>query len=203
MGFYVIDNLEQGSREWLDWRKGVIGASDAPTIMGENPWAKPSRLLEEKLGVHKEFHGNAATREGHRLEEIARKEIEQKFGETLRPTIVQDAEHPFLAASLDAINSKYSNLYEIKCGVKAYEIARSTRTTPKYYVAQLQHMMMITGIECVVFAAYRPSMPLVTFEVSRDDKYIKHMRSTEIKFVRDLLKSGHSIQSTFKGKLML
>ena len=35
MSFYLIDDLEQGSSEWHDWRKGVIGASDAPKIMGE------------------------------------------------------------------------------------------------------------------------------------------------------------------------
>ena len=72
MSFYLIDDLEQGSAEWLDWRRGVIGASDAATIMGENPWASARRLLEEKLGLHQSFGGNAATREGHRLEEFAR-----------------------------------------------------------------------------------------------------------------------------------
>ena len=72
MSFYLIDDLEQGSTEWLDWRRGVIGASDAATIMGENPWASSRRLLEEKLGLHQSFGGNAATREGHRLEEFAR-----------------------------------------------------------------------------------------------------------------------------------
>ena len=75
MSFYLIDDLEQGSTEWLNWRRGVIGASDAATIMGENPWASSRRLLEEKLGLHRSFSGNAATREGHRLEEFARESL--------------------------------------------------------------------------------------------------------------------------------
>ena len=50
MSFYLIDDLEQGSREWHAWRKGVIGASDAPKIMGENPWGSRASLLDEKLG---------------------------------------------------------------------------------------------------------------------------------------------------------
>jgi len=65
MSFYLIDDLEQGSSEWHAWRKGVIGASDAPKIMGENPWGSRSSLLDEKLGLAREFQGNAKTREGN------------------------------------------------------------------------------------------------------------------------------------------
>ena len=68
MSFYLIDDLEQGSSEWRAWRKGVIGASDAPKIMGENPWGSRSSLLDEKLGLVREFQGNAKTREGNSLE---------------------------------------------------------------------------------------------------------------------------------------
>ena len=38
MTFRKITHLKQGTSKWRNWRKGVIGASDAPTIMGENPW---------------------------------------------------------------------------------------------------------------------------------------------------------------------
>ena len=96
--FYLIADMEQGTDSWRAWRRGVIGASDAPTIMGENPWASPRRLMEEKLGLHREFTGNAATREGHRLEEFARKELSTKHSRKLRPIIIQDSEEAFLAA---------------------------------------------------------------------------------------------------------
>jgi predicted phage-related endonuclease len=35
MRFNLIDDQEQGSREWHSWRKGAIGASDASKIMGK------------------------------------------------------------------------------------------------------------------------------------------------------------------------
>src|SRR5581483_972237 len=35
---YTIVDLRQGTQEWLGWRNQGIGASDAPIIMGENPW---------------------------------------------------------------------------------------------------------------------------------------------------------------------
>jgi len=199
MTFYRIDDLEQGSRQWRAWRRGVVGASDAPTIMGENPWSSRSRLLEEKLGIHKEFEGNAATREGHQLEIPARKVLEQHFNQKLKPTVVQDANDPFLAASLDAIDDTENHIYEIKCGVKTYEKTRSEKEVPGHYFAQLQHILMVTQLEKIVFAAYRPGEKTLILKVNRDERYIKRLRAAEVEFVNELQKKGHSIQYEFKG----
>ena len=79
MSFYLIDDLEQGTDEWRAWRKGVIGASDAPKIMGENPWGSRESLMNEKLGFISEFKGNSKTREGNNLEGDARNSLAKKF----------------------------------------------------------------------------------------------------------------------------
>ena len=199
VSFYLIDHIEQGTSEWLAWRKGVIGASDAPTIMGENPWASPTRLLEEKLGLHREFGGNAVTREGHELEIYARRELAKKSTGALRPTIVQDSSDPFLAASLDGIDATNAHIFEIKCGAKAYELARRARTVPSYYFAQLQHMLMVTQLDVVCYAAYRPHEPLITFDVFRDESYIKGLRKKEMQFIDVLGGRGHKVQKEFYG----
>ena len=199
LSFYLIDDLEQGSSDWLNWRRGVIGASDAATIMGENPWATSKRLLEEKLGLHRAFSGNAATREGHRLEEFARESLEKKYRHKIAPTVVQDSKDPFYAASLDGIDSSKTRIYEIKCGLKSYEKTRATGAVPSYYVAQLQHMMMVTELDSLVFAAYRPDERLISFEVKRDERYIKRLRKEELSFIKELKKRGHKIQYEFRG----
>lgn len=199
MSFYLIDDLEQGSSEWLLWRQGVIGASDAATIMGENPWASSARLMEEKLGMRKPFSGNAATREGHLLENFARKELTKKFKKKLRPSIVQDASHPFLAASLDALDSNNSLIYEIKCGAKAYEKISLSGKIPNYYIAQLQHMLMVTEMDYLIYAAYRPNQRLITQQVDRNEAYISRLRKQELTFMRDLKKRGHKAQNKFVG----
>ena len=202
MSFYLIDDLEQGSTEWLDWRKGVIGASDAATIMGENPWASSRRLLEEKLGRHRAFSGNAATREGHRLEEFARDLLIKRYRHKIMPTVVQDSKDPFLAASLDAICSDYENIFEIKAGVKAYEYTKETREVPEYYKAQLQHMLMVTEMSSLIYAVYRPDKPLLTLEVFRNDSYIRKLRKNEKEFIQELADRGHNIQNQFVGSLV-
>jgi putative phage-type endonuclease len=199
MSFYVVEDLEQGTSEWLSWRQGVIGASDAPTIMGENPWASSTGLLEEKLGLRRTFAGNAATREGHYLEDFARQELCKKYKKILRPSVIQDANHPFLAASLDAIDSTNSFIFEIKSGAKAYERTKNTHSVPGDYVGQLQHMLMVTEQESLVYAVYRPDEPLITIEVFRDESYITRLRETELQFIKDLASRGHVAQVEFVG----
>jgi len=202
VSFYLIDDLEQGSREWHDWRKGVIGASDAPKIMGENPWGSRSSLLDEKLGLVREFQGNAKTREGNSFEGDARKSLESKYKMKLKPTIVQDSKEPFLAASLDAICSYHENLFEIKAGVKAYEHTKMTKRVPDYYIGQLQHMLMVTELESLTYAVYRPDKPLLTLKINRDDSYIKRLRKKEKEFIQELVNRGHDMQNQFVGRLV-
>ena len=199
MSFYLIDDIEQGTTKWLKWRNGVIGASEAAIIMGENRWASRNRLIDEKRGLIKPFSGNAATREGHILEEYARLALQKKYKEKLNAVIVQDMYEPFLAASLDAMNLNRDKIYEIKCGVRTYEKVEKTGEVPSYYVAQVQHMLMVTQMESMIFAAYRPHEPLITVEVFRNEGYIRDLRRKEKEFIKELEKYGHKIQNEFRG----
>jgi putative phage-type endonuclease len=202
MSFYLVQNLEQGTSEWHAWRKGVIGASDAPKIMGENPWGSRASLMDEKLGLAREFEGNARTREGNSLEGFARNSLASQFGLQLNPAIVQDSQDPFLAASLDAICDDHENLFEIKAGEKAYNHTRLTKTVPTYYVGQLQHMLMVTELDSLIYAVYRPSKPLITLKVYRNESYIKRLRRAEKEFAQELVDRGHNFQDQFVGKFV-
>lgn len=197
--FYLVDDIEQGTSKWLAWRRGVIGASEAAIIMGENRWKGRQQLIDEKRGIIQPFSGNEFTRDGQRLEGPARVALEKKYRESLFPTIVQDATEPYLAASLDAINSYKSKVYEIKCGPRTYESVEARKRVPSHYVAQVQHMLMITQMESLIFAVYQPSRPLLTVEVFRDDSYIKELRRKEKIFIKELESHGHKIQYEFRG----
>ena len=198
--YFELPNLEQGSDEWRRWRKGVIGASEAPTIMNENRWQSAQFLLDEKLGLKPEFTGNAATREGNRLEEVARRELAKMYRIQLEPTVIQDGEVPYFAASLDAIDKQHRQVFEIKCGAKAYEIVATKKEVPSYYFGQLQHILMITQLDKIVYAAYRPYSQLITIEIGRNDSYISRLRDAEEKFAETLRKKGHKLQAEFKGR---
>lgn len=197
--YYELPNLEQGSAEWRKWRKGVIGASDAPSIMNENRFQSAQYLRDEKLGLKAEFTGNAATREGHLLEEDARKLLIKHFKIELSPTVIQDGQVPYFAASLDAIDQTHSKVFEIKCGAKAYEMVLSKRQVPSYYYGQLQHILMVSQLDKIVYAGYRPYKQLLILEIARDDSYISRLRRAEEDFAQSLRIKGHKLQNTFTG----
>ena len=202
MGFYVIKALEQGSAEWLKWRRGVIGASDAPTIMGENPWGSASYLMKDKLGLNPPFHGNAATRDGQYHESFARKALMKESKFKLLPLVVQDEKIPHIAASLDAISEDYQHLFEIKCGKKAYQYVADNKIVPRYYYGQLQHMLMVLDLPVVYLSMYRPDQKMLTLQVPFDSQYIKNLKDREKDFAKALEARGHKMQKTFKGNLV-
>ena len=195
----MVDDIEQGTEEWLEWRRGVIGASEAAIIMGDNRRKGRQQLLDEKRGLVEPFRGNDVTREGNLNEPHARAALAKKYKQKLTPTIVQDFHEPFLAASLDAINRSKDRIYEIKCGARTYETVEISRKVPSYYVAQVQHMLMVTQMESLIFAAYRPQRQLITFEVFRNDTYIRELRRKEKDFIKELQRHGHKIKSEFRG----
>jgi hypothetical protein len=83
--------------------------------------------------------------------------------------------------------------------LKSYEKTRDTRAVPAYYVAQLQHMMMVTQLDSLIFAAYRPDEKLISFEVERDERYIKRLRKEELSFIQELKSHNHDLQCEFRG----
>ena len=202
MGFYAIEALEQGSAEWLNWRRGVIGASDAPTIMGENPWGSAGYLMKDKMGLNPPFHGNAATRDGQYHEPFARKALIKEAKFNLVPLVVQDDKVPHIAASLDAISEDFQHLFEIKCGVKSYEYVAENKKVPKYYYGQLQHMLMVLDLPVIYLSMYRPDQKMLTLQVPFDTQYIKTLKEKEKDFARALMAKGHKMQKSFKGSLV-
>ncbi len=196
--FITIDNLAQGTPDWHDWRKTVIGASDAPSIMGENPWKSKNALIEEKLGSKSAFSGNYATRRGTQLEPEARNVYQQSKNKRVTPAILQCRLRPWQAASVDGINLEQRYVVEIKCGVKSYEYTEKTGEVPVYYKAQLQHILSITGFESIDYFSYLPGKEPIYILVRRDDEYINSLITREKEFVLELSARGHVFRSTLK-----
>ena len=178
---YTIINLEQGTAAWLDWRSQGIGASDAPAIMGENPWKTPTQLLQEKCSVS-QSGWTAAMQRGTELEPEARRRYEQTVGVNVSPACLQSTQHAWLRASVDGIAPDGSRVVEIKCGDKVYQKTASSRQVPGYYYGQLQHILAVTGLGGIDFWCYLPSRPEVHVHVPRDDGYISRLLETEQKF---------------------
>ncbi len=170
---YKEIKLEQGTTEWKKWRKGGFGASDIPTLMGENPWKSISKLLEEKNGYGGDFT-NAAMRRGTILKPEAREKYCEVIGFEVNPICIQHNDYFWARASLDGISEDRNHIVEIKCGESAYKKALFGEV-PKYYYGQLQHILFITGLNIIDYWCYLPDVKGILIKVKKDDSYINNL----------------------------
>lgn len=178
----------QGSSEWLALRRAKVTATDAPIIMGENPWTTPVQLYRRKLGLEPEIELNDDMRRGMALEPEARECASAIYG-NLVPAVVLHEEHPFMMASLDGICEFSEALIEIKCPrIEAYKKIEKYGV-PLHYKGQLQHILACTGYQSLIFFCYwNPGIPsFQEFTVVRDDDYIRRMIERERLFYRCLI----------------
>lgn len=179
---YTVVDLEQNTPAWLQWRQQGLGASDAPTIMGENRYKSPAQLLAEKRNPLREVVLNPAMILGHQLEPEARARYMDRVGREVRPLCLQSTLHPWLRASLDGLSDDHETAVEIKCGESAYRWASQSRMVPDHYYGQLQHILAVTGLLRLDFWCYWPGQPEVLIPVSRDEEYIARMLHREEEF---------------------
>ena len=179
---YKEINLEQGSDAWFNWRNDGIGASDASTIMGENRFKSADKLLHEKIYRINESQ-NTAMIEGTRLEPEARKAYQKKANINVAPLCIESIDYPWLRASLDGISTKRDSLVEIKCGKSSMRKAQEGYI-PDYYYGQIQHQLMITGLEEIDYWCYRPEYGGILIKTERDDAYINELFEAESKFYK-------------------
>ncbi|NCC62253.1 MAG: hypothetical protein EOM12_15240 [Verrucomicrobiae bacterium] len=176
---YTIIELEQGTMEWLGWRHRGIGASDAPTVMGENPWKSSARLLQEKRSRVRQTRPNAAMQRGTLLEPKARVAYECETGSHVHPVCLQSSQYSWMRASLDGLSGDGKTIVEIKCGKSAYKSADISGEVPSYYYGQLQHILAVTGNDWIDFWAWWPKCKPVLIPVPRDERYITKLIEAE------------------------
>ena len=181
---FTIVELEQGTHEWREWRHKGIGASDAPTIMGENRFKSAAQLLKEKREPARDSVQNEAMALGVQLEPEARRRYIAKTGRDVRPACLQSTRHDWLRASLDGFAINHGSVVEIKCGQSVYRRASQSRSVPDYYYGQMQHILTVTGLDSLDFWCYWPGCSDLLLPVERDDAYIERLLNRELEFWR-------------------
>lgn len=106
--------LKQDTQEWLDFRKGKIGASDAPVIMGKSSYKTPYELWLEMTGQKSPPPMSTNMSFGKEMEEKIRQEVEEDLGEFFFPKVFVHPIHDWIMASLDGISGDGKTILEIK-----------------------------------------------------------------------------------------
>ena len=179
---YRVVELRQNTDEWLEWRLGGIGASEARVIARGRESKSWARLLREKCGEQECFGGNAATERGHELEPVARARFEKKVGFRVQPTCLQSSKHEWLRCSVDGLSSDGLRVVEIKCGERLHGTVRQASMFPKDLYAQLQHILAVTDLPSIDLFCHWPGQKDIHMHVARHDQWIENLMSLEQRF---------------------
>lgn len=173
--------LKQNTPEWLEMRKGKVGASDAPVIMQVSPHTTPYQLWQEKLELVPPKKSNWGMDRGRTLEDVAREELEKITGLFFLPQVKFHATIPWMMASVDAIDPSEKIVAEIKCpGEEAHAQALAGHI-PEQYFPQLMHQLEVCELEMGYYYSFDGKAG-VLLKIERNDKYIKEMIKKEKEF---------------------
>lgn len=203
----MIISCEQGSAEWLALRKTKITATDAPCILGLNPWISPEMLMARKKGIIEEEPENDAMRRGRELEPIAREIYEKLVGYKMIPTIrvgmpyrsiytdFEETINDWAMCSTDGesltpLKNGKSFCIEIKSGKRAYEYALDNHI-PDYYLAQIQHILWLTDCAFCHYCAFDGQSDLKIIKVFPNQEFIEDMIGKEHEFYLKMMDENY------------
>jgi putative phage-type endonuclease len=184
----IVEGLQQNTPQWLEWRKNMIGASEAAAILGVSKWCTPWQLYMRKLGLIPEQADNYAMGEGRRLEPKILESYNREWGLNLKPVVIQSFEYPWMFASLDGWDEDARIAVEIKTASKEDHACALEGCVPDHYFPQVQHQHKVLGegVKLFYISANKEREYPTEFEVKRDDEYIKAMIEKEVRFMEYL-----------------
>src|SRR3990167_2199768 len=173
------NNIQQGSDEWHQIRKGKITGTMLKNLMG-TPRAKQEAIYEmvaQRLTIGiQDFEENAMDR-GTRLEDEAIAAFEFESGKTVEKTgFVENDEDSSIANSPDGLIGE-TEAVEIKCmGGKNHVKVWLTNEVPEEYEWQVvQYFVVNPKLKKLYFVAYNPDIPihpLHILEIERNEDKI-------------------------------
>jgi len=176
-----MNQLVQGTSEWLSLRKNKIGASDSAPILGISPWTSPYQLWARKLGLIPEVQANEAMKRGNQLESTAREMFILQTGIDVLPDVKFHPTLEWQMSSLDGWNEKERVAVEIKCGGRNLFDQACNNVIPDYYFCQVQHQMSTLEIKSMFYLVFY-SGEIKILNVQRDNGFIKRMIEQETDF---------------------
>lgn len=170
--------------EEFDERRKRLGASDVASVLGISPWRSAWQVWAEKTGRLEQWHGNAATKAGQRLESAILDHAEEDLGVQLFRNVVVKTDGP-LSATLDAQDRTQNVPVEAKTsGIVGPVHGRwgdiDTDEVPEVYLVQLCVQMLCTEAEMAYLYALLGGRGIIRYRVMRDDSTVNAIRDAAV-----------------------
>lgn len=196
----IIKDIEQGTAEWLELRKGYITASRFKDVLAKGRNGAPSKTRQSYMyqlaaeimsGEIEESYTNSYMEWGTEQEPHARELYELSNGlEVEEVTFIKLGDHR-IGASPDGLVGDSGGL-EIKCPKSSTQIETILKgELPSQYVSQVQGCLWVSGREWWDFVSFDPRIKGKSsyFEkrIYRDDKYIADLEAKVFEFETELM----------------
>jgi len=178
--------FEQGSPEWIAWRKEGIGASDVPAILGISPYISANKLWKIKKNIIKDYQiSEYAKIMGSSAEEDARTSFNEITGKVFVPVCFESDCNSQFKCSLDG----YCNgeIFEAKfVAQEYYKDLKGGQPVRPDHMAQLQWQMFITDAPNANYFVVTKSGAKLALTVNRDEELIDRCITEAIRFLEYL-----------------
>lgn len=160
-----------------DQRRGRLGASDIPAVLGLSPWRSAYQVWLEKSGQLEPWNGNAATRTGQRLESAILDHAEEDLATTLERNVVCWAPDGLpIAATLDGRIPNAAPV-EVKTSgivgpVHGHWGDVDSDEVPDVYLVQVTVQMLCTGTDLGYLFALLGGRGIVRYQIHRDEAIV-------------------------------
>jgi putative phage-type endonuclease len=155
---------------WLEHRRGGVGASDCPSIMGDSPYSSILDIYNSKINPAEEKEPNYVMELGNKLEPIARSRYELLKDADFPAANFVHAIKPHLRCSLDGFNIELNKAIEIKYSGKSF-----TESCPDKYYPQVQYQYAVTNCDFLELVQINNMNEINIIPIQRDDEYITRL----------------------------
>lgn len=143
----IIKNLEQGTPEWIEFRRNCVTATDIAAICNvDGSFKNKKEVIQEKLGHDPELsdYQKKIFQDGHEFEDSARTRLNES-GYGFKPVVVVSSLNDRLMASLDGLDSTKEVCLEVKSCTNESRFKAYCERIPPMYMAQVQFQLFCTG----------------------------------------------------------
>lgn len=150
----LVDPLKY--EDWLKWREGGLGASDAATVMGVSPFERPEELWGRRTGRLGPKPDSFPMRRGRMLEPRARAEYERRTGIPMPKRLGMHDVFHYLRASFDGLNLELPRASEFKCPGQVDHGRACRGEVPAHYLWQCVVLMLVSNLPSVDYLSFDP-----------------------------------------------
>lgn len=186
----MVSTIDIPHEQWLKYRQGGIGGSDAGAICGLNPWSTAVTVYMDKIGQIEEIVDNEAMRQGRDFEQYVADRFTEYTGKKVRRenAILTNPDYPFMFANVDRLVVGEDAGLECKTA-NAYGADKwADGKVPEHYELQCHHYMAVTGAKAWYIACVILGKGFVVQKIERDEDVIRDLVAIEKEFWEEHVK---------------